>query len=72
MKELDLLLSGWLEAHYREASEARRGQFEALLSLPDPELASYLLGGQRPALPDMAALVDLIRAGTPRAFRKIM
>jgi antitoxin CptB len=68
MKELDLLLTGWLEAHYAQASEARRSQFEALLALPDPELADYLLGGERPALPDMAALVDLIRA----ARKKIM
>jgi succinate dehydrogenase flavin-adding protein (antitoxin of CptAB toxin-antitoxin module) len=72
MKELDLLLNAWLEAHYAQTSEAGRGQFEALLGLPDPELAAYLLGGQRPALPDMAALVDLIRASTPRAGKKIM
>ncbi|MGH8232411.1 MAG: succinate dehydrogenase assembly factor 2 [Steroidobacteraceae bacterium] len=72
MKELDLLLSAWLEAHYAHASEARRGQFEALLGLPDPELAAYLLAGQRPVLPDMAALVDLIRAAAPPANKKIM
>jgi antitoxin CptB len=72
MKELDLLLSGWLEAHYAHASPARRGQFEALLGLPDPELAAYLLGGRRPAPPDMAALVELIRADACRACKKIM
>jgi antitoxin CptB len=64
MKELDLLLIGWLEAQFERASEAQRGQFEALLELPDPLLASYLLGGQRPERADLAALIECIRGGS--------
>jgi antitoxin CptB len=61
MKELDLLLSGWLQAQFEQASELQRGQFEALLELPDPQLARYLLAGERPEEPGLAALVESIR-----------
>ncbi|HEX2790293.1 MAG TPA: succinate dehydrogenase assembly factor 2 [Steroidobacteraceae bacterium] len=60
MKELDLLLSGWLDTQFERASDAQRRQFEALLELPDPQLAGYLLGGQRPEGADLAALVECI------------
>ena len=60
MKELDLLLVGWLDAQFDRASEAQRGQFEALLELPDPQLARYLLGGERPESADLAAVVESI------------
>ena len=64
MKELDLLLTGWLETQFERASDAQRGQFEALLALPDPQLARFLLGGQRPERADLAAVVDSILTRT--------
>jgi antitoxin CptB len=63
MRELDLLLAGWLERQFDRATEAQRGQFEALLELPDPQIAGYLLGGERPQAAELAALVESIRAG---------
>jgi antitoxin CptB len=63
MKELDLLLAGWLERQFERASEAERCQFAALLELPDPEIAGYLLRRQRPQPAALAALVDSILAG---------
>jgi antitoxin CptB len=60
MKELDLLLVGWLDGQFDRASEAQRGQFEALLELSDPQLARYLLGGERPESPELAAVVESI------------
>jgi len=64
MKELDLLLIGWLERQFEGASEAQRAQFEALLTLPDPQLAGYLVGGEHPETAELAALVESIRAGS--------
>ena len=55
-----MLLLRWLEARFERAGAAERAQFEALLELPDPSLARYLLGGARPAQPQMAALVSSI------------
>jgi len=49
MKELDLLLAGWLRDRYPAASQTERAAFAAFLELPDPVLARYLLGGESPA-----------------------
>ena len=44
MKELDLLLREYLDQHWPGAASVERDAFARLLELPDPELASYLLG----------------------------
>jgi antitoxin CptB len=64
MKELDLLLTGWLDTQFERVSDLQRSQFEALLELPDPLLAGYLLGGQRPERADLAAVVECILGAT--------
>src|SRR5208282_3256249 len=53
----NLLLSGWLEREFERAGAAGRRQFEALLALPDPQLAGYLLGLERPEGVELASLV---------------
>ncbi len=58
MKELDLLLAGWLEQRWPDADEDRRRSFQWLLEQPDPDLADWLIGGARPADVLHAALVD--------------
>jgi antitoxin CptB len=45
MKELDVLLSRYLEHDYVRAATAEREAFARLLDLQDPELFGYLLGG---------------------------
>ena len=58
-RELDELLLGYLEAHYPQAGEAEKAEFQALLSLPDPELIGYLLQGRTP-VPEFADVVHAI------------
>ncbi len=58
MKELDLLLGDWLERRWPLADAARRHSFQWLLEQPDPEIASWLIGGLRPPDAGHAALVD--------------
>ncbi len=57
MKELDLILEGWLERHYPTATSEQRALFGRFLELPDPQIAGYLLGAGTPPDPSMAALV---------------
>lgn len=59
MKELDELLSRFARDRYAAAPAAQRAAFAALLALPDPQIADYLLGYAAPADPDLA---DVIRA----------
>ena len=65
MKELDLLLRGWLEARYPLASASQRLAFERLLELSDPQLAGCLLGAEPAPHADLAALIEAIRAREP-------
>jgi succinate dehydrogenase flavin-adding protein (antitoxin of CptAB toxin-antitoxin module) len=59
MKELDVLLGRYARERYASAPAGQRAAFEALLQLPDPQIADYLLGYGTP--PD-ADLADLVRA----------
>lgn len=43
MKELDLLLQGYLENSYPDASGADQLAFKSILQLPDPELNDLIL-----------------------------
>jgi antitoxin CptB len=62
LQELDLLLERFCRTQLPGASCGERDQFEALLGLPDPLLAGYLLGGLTPQGPAMARLVSRIRS----------
>ena len=62
MKELDLILEGWLAQGYERASPAEKTLFAAFLELPDPQIAGYLLGHDSPSDPAIAALVAQLAA----------
>ncbi len=44
MKELDVVMTRYLEQYYESASNDERGYFKSLLKLPDPDLYNLLLG----------------------------
>ncbi|MDP9198825.1 MAG: succinate dehydrogenase assembly factor 2 [Pseudomonadota bacterium] len=60
MKELDLLLERWFELRFAAAGATRQHAFQQLLDEPDPRIAGWLIGGIRPADPELRALVDEI------------
>jgi antitoxin CptB len=60
MRELDELLSRYLEQRYDEASDGEKAAFRQLLQLSDPELAGYLLGKQPPGSEPIARVVERI------------
>jgi len=57
MKELDLILQGYLEHRYEAASTEERSLFAQFLELPDPEMAAYLLRQDPPPDPALASLL---------------
>ena len=61
MKELDVLMSAYLENYYGEASTDERRAFEKLLEMQDPELYNLLLGRDRVADPALEALIERLR-----------
>lgn len=58
MRELDELLTAYLEREYPTASEAQKSVFREFLQLPDPVIAGYLL--QREPV-DSIATAELVR-----------
>ena len=56
MKELDFLLLRYLRERLPSATSEERSAFAQFLELPDPDLAGYLLGGDVPDDPQLAAL----------------
>jgi succinate dehydrogenase flavin-adding protein (antitoxin of CptAB toxin-antitoxin module) len=61
MKELDVLLTRFLDRDYASASSAERAAFVALLEWQDPDLARYLLAGERHTEPATAAVIERLR-----------
>ena len=68
MRELDLMLTAWLEVGFDHSSPQQRSEFEQLLELPDPDLQRYLLWGARPDEPERAVLVQAIRGLRPEDY----
>jgi succinate dehydrogenase flavin-adding protein (antitoxin of CptAB toxin-antitoxin module) len=44
MRELDILLTNYLDNDYPQSGEAQKQAFCELLALPDADLIAYLLG----------------------------
>jgi succinate dehydrogenase flavin-adding protein (antitoxin of CptAB toxin-antitoxin module) len=60
MKELDQLLTGYLDNRYDTACEADKAAFRALLELSDPELVGYVLQRQQPGSEIIARGIDIL------------
>jgi antitoxin CptB len=61
MKELDELLTRWLEHRYAAESSDNQRLFREFLELPDPLMAAYLLGREQPQDSAWQSLVAQIR-----------
>jgi antitoxin CptB len=61
MKELDVVLSAYLERHYETASADEQRQFKRLLDMPDPDLYRLLLGREQADDSDIRRLVEFLR-----------
>ena len=60
MKELDQLLTGYLEGDYEAAPADDKAAFHALLELSDPELVGYLLQRKEPGSEIIARGIEII------------
>jgi len=60
MRELDELLIAYVDDCYAAAAADEKAAFEALLTLPDPEIAAYLLKREEPDEAPIANVVQQI------------
>ena len=61
MRELDLLLDGFLENRYHSLSPTERDSFARLLDCPNEALMDWLMEGGLPQDKRLADIVELIR-----------
>ena len=61
MKELDVLMTGYLDKFYQQSSDSDKNSFKFLLDKPDPELNDLLLGRQVSQDKNIQNLIRVIR-----------
>ena len=61
MKELDVVMSRYLDQHYASAPSADQERFKALLEMPDPDLYDLLLGRSTTPDAELARFIRLLR-----------
>jgi antitoxin CptB len=61
MKELDVVMSRYLEDCYESASTTDQGIFKALLEMPDPDLYNLLLGRSEENDLELMRFIKLLR-----------
>ena len=62
MRELDQLLTRWLDRRWTHASEADRGAFLRLLDCEDDRLWRWVLGHERADDAALQSLIEQLRA----------
>jgi antitoxin CptB len=65
MRELDVVLTRYLDHAWQAASPAERDAFARLVDLQDPELFGYLVGRTTPAEESLRAVIAAIRQLAP-------
>jgi antitoxin CptB len=65
MKELDLLLTRYVDLHYRSAPPGEQQAFQRLLELQDPLIHDFFLGRACAPDPDLCALIGRMTDGRP-------
>jgi antitoxin CptB len=64
MKELDILLTRYVDERYAAAQPEEQQAFQLLLETQDPVIYAYCLG-QEPPPAHLAALIERITANSP-------
>lgn len=66
MKELDLLLTRYVEEQFRDAPAAHQEAFLELLEAQDTLIYAYCLGQERPPTALLSSLIERITLTPPR------
>jgi antitoxin CptB len=62
MRELDVLLTRYVEEEYRTAAPEQQRAFRRLLDIQDPVMHAYFLGREEPPDAELASLIARISA----------
>lgn len=62
LKELDFYIDPYVKNHYLTADEGEQTAFETLLGYEDPDLLLFFLGQAVPNEPEVAELINKLKA----------
>lgn len=65
MRELDVLLTRYVDEQYRDAGAAHQQAFRELLDSQDPSIYAYFLGREPAPSAILSSLIERITAGLP-------
>jgi antitoxin CptB len=65
MRELDVMLTRYLDGAWDAASPAERAAFAQLVEMQDPQLFGYLVGRTAPVEESQRAVIDAMRQLAP-------
>jgi len=63
IKELDVLLTRYVDEQFRDAPAADQEAFRGLLAGEDGAIYAYCFGQRRPPSPELSVLIERITAG---------
>ena len=69
MREMDLVMGGFADAHLPAMSDAELDEFERLLDAPDPELLAWITGEAPVPTAFDTPLFARLRAGSAASLR---
>ena len=62
MKELDVVMTGYLDNHYAEASQSEQQSFRFLLEMQDPDLFALLVGRLSSDDPNVDKMLQFLKS----------
>ena len=69
IKEMDILIGGYAEAHLPSMSESQLEEFAIILEIPDQELLAWATRQEPIAVQHQSALLDAVLAFRPESLR---
>ena len=66
MKELDVVMTGYLENYYLEANESDQQSFKTLLEMQDPDLFALLVGRTESTDQKISEMLRFLKSRTGR------
>jgi antitoxin CptB len=61
VREMDLIMGGFADAHLPTMNDDELAEFERLLDLPDPQVLAWIVGGEAPPREFMTPLFARLR-----------
>lgn len=71
VREMDLIMGRFADAHLPTMNDDELAEFERLLDIPDPEIMAWIVGGEAPPREFLTTLFARLRESRPHAQERL-